>query len=88
MWWNFLLGITGPIVVRVLATLGIGIVTYTGLTAIVQTVYQQIQLSFNSLPSDIAALVFLSGLPQGISIMLSALAARIAMTQVSKIQRL
>lgn len=87
MWWSFLLNITGPIVLRVLTTLGFGVVTYTGFTTVLQLAFQQIDTGFNTLPADIAAIIFLSGLPQGISIMLSAMAARIAVSQLSKIQR-
>lgn len=88
MWATLLLGITGPIVVRVLTTLGLGVVTYTGFSAVLSIVHSQIQGSFNGLPADMAALVFLSGLPQGMAIILSALGARIAFLQVKKIQLL
>lgn len=88
MWANFLLAMTAPIVIRVLATLGLGFVTYTGLDAVVQLAYQMIQTSFNGLPLDIAALVYMSGLPSGMSIILSAVASRILMMQLTKIQRL
>lgn len=88
MWATFLLGITSPIVTRVLTTLGIGIVSFTGLSAVLTLVSNTIQADFNSLPADVVAIVFLSGLPQGMAIILSALSARIGMMQLSKIQRL
>lgn len=88
MWANLLLGLTAPIVVRVLTTLGLGVVTYTGFSAVLDMVFGRIQSSFAGLPADIAALCFLSGLPAGMSIILSALAARIALIQVKKIQLL
>lgn len=83
-----LMGLVGPLVARVLLTLGVGIVTITGLTAVLGLVSSTIQSSFNSLPGDVVQLLFLSGLPQGMAIVLSALAARITMMQLSKIQRL
>lgn len=83
-----LLGLTGPIVARVLLTLGVGIVTITGLTAMLAFAVTSIQSSFNGLPVDVLQLIFLSGLPQGMAIILSALAARISMMSLSKIQRL
>ena len=88
MWAALLLSLTAPIVVRVLTTLGLGVVTYTGFTAVLDTVYIRIQQSFAGLPADTAQLVFMSGLPTGISIILSALAARIALIQLKKIQLL
>ena len=83
-----LLALTGPIVARVLLTLGVGIVTITGLTALLGGIVANIQASFNGLPTDIMQLVFLSGVPQGMAIILSALAARLTMMSMSKIQRL
>lgn len=83
-----LLGLTGPIVTRVLATLGVGIFTITGLNACLTLVFNSCQSSFNGLPADIAGLLFLSGLPQALAIILSAAAARISMVSLSKIQRL
>lgn len=88
MWATLLLAITGPIVIRVLTTLGLGVVTYTGLNAVVTMAYNSIQASLSGLPADIATFAFLSGLPQGMAIIMSALVARIALMQVQKIQRL
>lgn len=88
MWATLLLSLTGSIVVRVPSTLGLGIVTYTGFTAVLDLVYRRIASSFAALPADMAQLVFLSGLPTGISIILSALAARLALVQLKKIQAL
>lgn len=88
MWANLLLSLTAPIVVRVLSTLGLGVVTYTGFTSVLSMVYGRIATSFSGLPVDISQLIFLSGLPSGISIVLSALAARLALVQLKKIQAL
>ena len=88
MWANLLLSLTGPIVVRVLTTLGLGVVTYTGFTAVLDVVFGRIQASFSGLPADAAALIFMSGVPAGISIVLSALAARLTLVQLKKIQAL
>lgn len=88
MWGQLLVAVTAPVVTRVLATLGIGIVSYTGFTALLAQANTQIQNSFNGLPADISGLLFLSGVPQAMALILSALAARVAMSQLSKIQRL
>lgn len=84
----FLMGLIGPLATRVLLTLGLGVVSVTGLTAVLALVQQQIQNSFNGLPLDVASFIFMSGLPQSMAIILSALAARLSMMQLSKIQRL
>lgn len=86
-WTTFLLAITGPIVIRVLATLGFGIVTYTGVSAVIATAANMIQGSLNGLGGDAASLLFMSGIPQGIALILSAVAARASMQVFSKLQR-
>lgn len=88
MWARFLLYITGPVVVKVLATLGLGVVSYVGFDAGLTLIFNQIQTSFGTMPADISSLIFLSGVPTGMGMILSALFARIAFVQVSKIQRL
>ncbi len=88
MWAALFMALTGPIVVRTLITLGLGVVTYTGFASVLSLVYSSIQSSFTGLPADAAAIVFMSGLPQGMSIILSALSARIALIQMKKIQLL
>jgi len=88
MWGTFLLALTGPIVIKALATLGMGIVTYTGLSASLAVIQGYIQSNLSGLPADAAALIFMAGIPQAIGIVLSALGARVTMTAVSKIQRL
>ena len=86
MWANFLIWIAGPIAIRVLTTLGLGVVSFTGFTAVLAFAYNSMQASFSGLPADAMSLLFLSGMPQGMAIILSALSARIALAQVSKIQ--
>lgn len=88
MWATFLLGMTAPIVTRVLATLGLGIVSFTGLTAVLNLAFSTIQDNLNSMPGEVAQLIFLSGVPQGIAIIMSALSARIGFMQLKRIQLL
>lgn len=85
---TLLLDLTAPIVIRILTTLGLGIVSFTGFSSVLSLVKTQMQTSFNGLPADVAQLLFLSGLPQGMAIILSALAARITLMQLKKIQLL
>jgi len=88
MWATLLLSLTGPIVVRVLTTLGLGVVSYTGYAVLLTTVTQSIQANFAGMPPEIIGFLFLSGLPQGMGIILSALSARIALMQLKRIQAL
>lgn len=85
---TMLLAITAPIVTRILITLGLGIVSFTGLTAVLNLVFNTLQSNLNSMPVAVGQLLFISGVPQGIAIVLSALAARIGFMTLKKIQLL
>ena len=87
-WDAFLLALTGPLVKRVLLTLGLGVVTYEGFQAALDLVASNIGTNLNSLPADALQLLQLSGLVESVSIILSAISVRIGVSQLSKIQRL
>lgn len=88
MWAQLLLYLASPIAIRVFSTIGLGIVTYVGFDTALTLVFNQIQTQFSAMPADIAGFVFLSGLPTGMAMILSALFARIALVQIQKIQLL
>lgn len=88
MWAQLLLYCTGPIVIRVLTTLGLGVVSFVGFDSALNYIQSLIQSNFNALPADVAGFVFLSGIPTGMAMILSALFARIALMQLKKIQLL
>jgi cell division protein FtsX len=80
--------LTRPIVAEVLLALGIGFVTYTGFDSALTVVKNSIQSNLNSLPADIYNVVLLSGVLEGMGIVLSAIAARLAYSSFSHIQRI
>lgn len=84
----FLLALVGPLAIRVLAALGLGVVTLVGMDAAVNTIFNIISTQFSGLSGDVAGLLYLSGVPSGMAMILSALFARIAIVQGSKIARL
>jgi uncharacterized protein YhhL (DUF1145 family) len=86
MWASLFMGLTGPIVARILLTLGMGIVSFVGFTAVINLTFNTLQNSFNSVPAAAGQLIFLAGIPQAIAILLSALAARVTLMQMKKIQ--
>jgi hypothetical protein len=88
MWAKLFLYLAGPIAIRVLTTLGLGVVTYIGFDAALTSIFNQIQAQFGTLSAELAGLLFLSGIPTAMSMIMSAMFARIAIVQVSKIQRL
>ena len=87
-WVTFLIGMVGPMVLRVLATLGMSVVTFTGVTAIVGTLVSQAQASWAGLPSAVLGLGSLAGLPQALGIICGAFAARASLWAVTSATKL
>lgn len=75
----FLMGIAGPLVLRVLTILGIGTLTFTGVTAGLQGLIDMAVTNWASLPSDILALCSLAGIPQAIGIITGAMSGRVGL---------
>lgn len=88
MWARLFVYVAGPMAVRVLAALGLGVVTYVGFDSALTFVFNEISAQFAAVPADMMGLLYMSGLPTGMAIILSALFARITVLQVSKIQRI
>lgn len=76
---TFLLNIAGPLVMRVLVTLGMGTVTFTGVTAAMNTLIGEAQSTWSSLPTDVLAFASIAGVPQALGIICGAYTSRVAM---------
>ena len=87
-WVTFLIGMVGPMVLRVLATLGMSVVTFTGVTAIVGTLVSQAQSSWAGLPAAVLGLGSLAGLPQALGIVCGAFTARATLWAVTSATKL
>jgi len=77
-----------PIAKRVLAGLGIGVVTYVGLAAVMTQIQNSVISNWGVI--NISAMQFLSlaGVPDAIGIVLGAVAARFSMLQLSALGRI
>lgn len=69
----------GYIMARIAITFGFAIIAYTGLDIIYDQIAQAITGTSSLLPADMAAVIGLTGIGSAINIILSALAARMAM---------
>jgi hypothetical protein len=76
----FLSSIVGPLAAKILTSLGIGAVTYVGITALLATVRSELLGSVTGMPADVLMLFGLIKLDIAINIMLSAVAARAALS--------
>ncbi|WP_404995906.1 DUF2523 domain-containing protein [Burkholderia cepacia] len=78
-----MLSLVGPIAVKALVALGVGVVTVTGIDLALNQAMQWLTSSVGGLPADLANLLALGGIFQGIGYIGGALSARVAMAGVS-----
>jgi len=78
-WASWLIGLVGPLVVRGLMAIGISTITFTGVTASLQTLIQMAQDNWSGMSSDLLGLAGIAGVPQGIGIIVGAMTARVGM---------
>lgn len=83
----WLLSIAWPLVKKVLVMLGIGLVSYAGLSAIGAEIQNAVLSNWGMLGGAVLQIATLGGIPQSIGIILGALNARIAYVAVGKIGR-
>ncbi|CAD84803.1 DUF2523 domain-containing protein [Nitrosomonas europaea] len=74
----FLEAAAGPLAVRVLTSLGIGVISYAGLTVSVGAALTYMQTQYFGLPSSVANLANLAGLGQCLGIVTAAITFRVA----------
>lgn len=75
----WLISMVGPLVLRALTMLGIGVIAFTGVTAAVQGLIDMATSNWSSVPSDILALGSIAGIPQALGIICGAFVARTGM---------
>jgi hypothetical protein len=76
------------LVARVLAALGMGVVTFTGWSVVWGQVRDLIVSNFGGLPSAIAQLAGLAGVDVGLGIILGAITTRVAYVSVASAARI
>jgi hypothetical protein len=82
-----LVALTGPVVIRAMIALGLGVITYVGFSALVSTVTGYVQSSYASLPLAALQLLALGGWNTAIGILLGAFATRVALISASRLGR-
>lgn len=80
----WLVSLAAPAVKRVLASLGIGIVSYAALSAVVQQAISSAQSAFGGIGGDLAGLIGLSGMGEAAAILAAALTARVTYTSAKR----
>lgn len=84
----FFLSLVQPIISRILVALGMSLVTFTGMTLVMDQITQAVQSAWGGLPGAILGLAGLAGLGQGLSIVFGAIATRILIWQLTRSTRM
>lgn len=83
---GFLSTIAGPIARKVLVGLGVGTVTFIGLTTALSAAISAAQSSYGAVAAVPAAFLAMSGCNTAIGIIVGAIVARIALMQLKRFQ--
>ena len=77
--WAFLIGAVGPLAIQILITLGFTAVTFTGMTAVMNSLVSQAQSSWSALPAAVLALASLAGVQNCLGLIFGAYVARVTL---------
>lgn len=81
--WGGLMRIAPSLVGQVLISLGISVVTYSGVSTSITWLKTQALTSINGLPADLVSLLSYLGVGQCISIIFSAMAVRMTLSGIA-----
>ncbi len=76
---QWLLAAVGPLVARAMIALGFTAVTFTGVTAAVNSLVTYAQSYWSVLPYDVLQLAHLTGVPECLGMIMAAYVARVAL---------
>lgn len=85
---QLLIGLASTLPGRVLSSLGIGWLTFTGVSASADAVKSGLLSAWGSLPSDISMLFGLAGINTGVGIITGAFVAKAALSALPKLGKL
>lgn len=83
-WAAWIIAAVGPIVARVLFSLGAGIVTYAGTDAAMQAAISHVRTAFSGLSPDLVQIFAMAGIFKAISISLGGMVSGMIFMQVRK----
>ncbi len=85
---SFFLALVQPIIARIMVALGMSLVTFTGMTIVIEQITQAVQDAWGGLPGAIMGLAGLAGLGEGLSIVFGAIATRVLIWQLTRSTRM
>lgn len=78
-WASWILALVGPLVVKVLAFLGIAVATFSGVDLAFQTLQNYATTNYSGLPLAVIQLAGLAGVPQSLGLIFGAFNARLTL---------
>jgi hypothetical protein len=75
--FGFLIAAVGPLALRIIATLGLSVVTFAGVDTVLQGLISQAQSNWSQVPSDILGLCAVARIPECLGLICGAMTARI-----------
>ena len=85
---TFLVSLAGPLARKVLTVLGFGLVSYAGMSTLLNTVLGYATSAWSGLPAETLAMLQLSGVHTSLAILSGAMVTRISLLQLKKLQLL
>jgi Protein of unknown function (DUF2523) len=85
---TLLLGLAGPLAMRVLATIGFSALTITGVDLVVTQLITAAQGYWSNVPAAMLQMGTLAGLPEAAGLICGAFLARVAMWQIAQATRM
>lgn len=82
----FLMGMVKPIISQIMISLGLSVVTYVGLDAVMTQLNNYIQTNLSALPASVSQLLGLAGFGEALGIMVGAFTFRLAMNTLKRIE--
>lgn len=82
---QFLESAVGPLAKRVLSSLGLGFLSYSAVTLVMQQAIDFAKTHYQGLPADVLALAGLSGIGEGLGIIASAMIFRVSFNAQRKV---
>ncbi|MBB5391282.1 MULTISPECIES: DUF2523 family protein [unclassified Herbaspirillum] len=82
-WASWLLSLVGPLIVRALIALGVGVLTVGGIDLAVNQAMGWLTASVGGLPVDLANVLALGGIFQGLGYIGGGISARVALAGAS-----
>ena len=83
---TWLVGLAGPAIRKILASIGVGVVSYIGVQTALSTALAEAKAAWSGLGGDSLSLIELSGASTALSIVAGALGARLALVALKKLQ--